>query len=60
MTQTIAVEMAIGPLSDCQLPMSNGLSRLQSRFLADPNHAARLAKEQPRVDGARCRRDSVS
>ena len=45
-----AVEMAVGPLSDGILPMSNGLTRLQSRFLADPDHAAKLAKEQPRVD----------
>ncbi len=44
------VEMAIGPLSDGLLPMSNGLTRLHSRFLADPDHATRLAKEQPRVD----------
>ena len=46
------VEMAIGPLSDGQLPMSNGLSRLQSRFLADPDHAAKLAQERPRVEAA--------
>jgi benzoyl-CoA-dihydrodiol lyase len=46
------VEVAVGPLSDGLLPMSNGLTRLQSRFLADPEHAARLAKEMPRVDAA--------
>lgn len=45
------VEIAIGPLSDGHLPMSNGLSRLESRFLADPDQAHRLAKEQPRLDG---------
>jgi benzoyl-CoA-dihydrodiol lyase len=44
------VEMAIGALSDGYLPMSNGLTRLQSRFLADPEHAAKLAKEMPRVE----------
>ena len=44
------VEMAIGPLSDGALPMSNGLTRLQSRFLADPDHAVKLAKERPRVE----------
>jgi benzoyl-CoA-dihydrodiol lyase len=44
------VEMAVGPLSAGALPMSNGLTRLQSRFLSDPDHAARLAIEQPRVD----------
>ena len=45
------VEIAIGPLSDGYLPMSNGLTRLESRFLADPDQAHRLAKEQPRLDG---------
>jgi benzoyl-CoA-dihydrodiol lyase len=30
--------------------MSNGLTRLESRFLADPEQAARLQKEQPRLD----------
>jgi len=44
------VEMAVGALSDGALPMSNGLTRLQSRFLAAPEHAARLAKEMPRVE----------
>ncbi|MHC5066940.1 MAG: 2,3-epoxybenzoyl-CoA dihydrolase [Planctomycetota bacterium] len=43
------VEMAIGPLSDGQLPMSNGLTRLQSRFLSEPETAARLAGEMPRL-----------
>jgi benzoyl-CoA-dihydrodiol lyase len=32
--------------------MSNGLTRLQSRFQADPEHAARLAQERPRVASA--------
>ncbi|MEE2886938.1 MAG: 2,3-epoxybenzoyl-CoA dihydrolase [Planctomycetota bacterium] len=44
------VEMAIGALSDGYLTMSNGLTRLQSRFLANPEHAAKLAKEMPRVE----------
>ena len=44
------VTLAIGPLSQGHLPMSNGLSRLQSRFLADPEHAATLAAELPRFD----------
>ena len=43
------VELAIGPLSNGLLPMANGLTRLQSRFLADPDHAAKLAAERPRV-----------
>lgn len=46
------VEMAVGPLAGGELPMSNGLSRLQSRFLADPEHAAKLAAERPRVETA--------
>ncbi len=44
------VEMAISPLCDGELPMPNGLTRLQSHFLAKPQHAAKLAKEQPRVE----------
>ena len=43
------VEMAIGPMANGLLPMANGLTRLQSRFLADPDQAAKLAQEQPRV-----------
>ncbi|PIE25627.1 MAG: benzoyl-CoA-dihydrodiol lyase [Planctomycetota bacterium] len=43
--------LAIGPLSDGALPMTNGLTRLQSRFLADPDTAQRLQKEQPHCDG---------
>ena len=44
-------ELAIGPLSQGLLPMSNGLTRLGSRFLARPEHAQRLAQEMPRVVG---------
>ena len=44
------VEIAIGPLADGLLPMSHGLTRLGSRFLAEPEHAAKLQKEQPRID----------
>ena len=47
----VDVSMQIGPLSNGLLPMSNGLTRLTSRFLADPEHAAKLAKEMPRLDG---------
>ncbi|MBX3464997.1 MAG: 2,3-epoxybenzoyl-CoA dihydrolase [Planctomycetes bacterium] len=46
------VQMAIGPLSQGLLPMSHGLSRLQNRFLARPEHAARLAAEMPTSTGA--------
>jgi benzoyl-CoA-dihydrodiol lyase len=45
------VELAVGPLANGTLPMGNGLTRLQSRFLANPAHAQRLAVEQPRADG---------
>jgi len=40
------VKMTIGPLSDGLLPMSHGLTRLNNRFLAMPEQAAKLAKEQ--------------
>ena len=48
------VEMAIGPLAGGALPMSNGMTRLQNRFLGDPDRAERLAREQMRfaVDAA--------
>jgi benzoyl-CoA-dihydrodiol lyase len=46
------VELAVGPLAAGLLPMSNGLTRLQSRFLADPAHAEELAASQPRVPAA--------
>jgi benzoyl-CoA-dihydrodiol lyase len=45
-----AVELAVGPLSAGALPMSHGRTRLQTRFLARPGHAERLAAEQPRLD----------
>ncbi len=41
------VTLAVGPLSAGALPMSNGLSRLESRFLGEPTRAARLAETQP-------------
>ena len=45
-----ATQVAVGPLSAGTLPMSNGLTRLQSRFLAKPEQAAKLAEEQPTLD----------
>ncbi|MBI3817241.1 MAG: benzoyl-CoA-dihydrodiol lyase [Planctomycetes bacterium] len=42
-------QLAIGPLSTGLLPMSNGLTRLQSRFLKNPEHAESLAKSLPRM-----------
>ena len=44
------VEIAIGPLSAGQLPMSNGQTRLECRFLADQGKARQLAQEQPRMN----------
>jgi benzoyl-CoA-dihydrodiol lyase len=41
------VAFAFGPLSAGMLPMSHGLTRLQNRFLAQPEHAAKLAAELP-------------
>jgi benzoyl-CoA-dihydrodiol lyase len=46
------VHLAIGPTNAGALPMGNGLTRLQSRFLADPAHAEKLAREQPKLDAA--------
>ena len=42
-------EIAIGPASNGALPMTHGLTRLQSRFLGDPAQAVRLARELPRL-----------
>ncbi len=41
------VAFAFGPLSNGALPMSHGLTRLQNRFLAQPDHAQKLAIEAP-------------
>jgi benzoyl-CoA-dihydrodiol lyase len=45
-------ELAIGDLNLAGLPMSNGLTRLQSRFLADPEKAGRIAAQRGRFDPA--------
>src|SRR5712691_3327912 len=48
------VEVRPGPLSDGALPGWNGLSRLQTRFLSDPQRAQKIiaaGKEGP-IDGA--------
>jgi benzoyl-CoA-dihydrodiol lyase len=42
--------MQVGPLSGSQLPMPNGLTRLQSRLLADPERAAQLAASRKRLE----------
>jgi benzoyl-CoA-dihydrodiol lyase len=44
------VTLGIGALSGGALPMQNGLSRLTSRFLAEPARAERLAKEGGKLD----------
>ena len=41
------VKVAFGPLSNGALPMSHGLTRLQNRFLAKPEHGKQLATEMP-------------
>ncbi|MCA8977749.1 MAG: benzoyl-CoA-dihydrodiol lyase, partial [Planctomycetes bacterium] len=45
-----AVKFAVGPLSNGALPMSHGLTRLQNRFLATPEQAAKLAAEPMTYD----------
>jgi benzoyl-CoA-dihydrodiol lyase len=47
-----STELAVGPLSAGLLPMSHGATRLATRFLAKPEHAARIAREMPRVDAS--------
>jgi benzoyl-CoA-dihydrodiol lyase len=42
--------LALDVLNGGALPMAHGLTRLQSRFLAKPEHAARLAAERPKLD----------
>ena len=42
--------LATSLLNGGRLPMLNGLSRLASRFLARPEHGARLAAEAHRFD----------
>jgi benzoyl-CoA-dihydrodiol lyase len=43
--------VAVGALNGGELWMGNGLTRLGQRFLRDPNHAAKLVAERPRVAG---------
>jgi benzoyl-CoA-dihydrodiol lyase len=42
--------IALSPMNGGLLPMSNGLSRLQGRFLAEPEKAAALVADQGRFD----------
>ena len=41
------VQFVVGPLSGGALPMSHGHTRLQNRFLAQPEHGQKLAAEMP-------------
>lgn len=44
------VELAVSELNAGALPMSNGLTRLQSRFLAEPERADAVLKHEGRFD----------
>jgi benzoyl-CoA-dihydrodiol lyase len=44
------VEIALGALNGWALPMSNGLTRLQSRFLRDPEKVAEILAHQGLLD----------
>ncbi|HYH86020.1 MAG TPA: 2,3-epoxybenzoyl-CoA dihydrolase [Pyrinomonadaceae bacterium] len=44
------IELAVGELSAGALPMSNGLTRLQSRFLAEPHRADEVLAHVGRFD----------
>ncbi|MBI2892946.1 MAG: benzoyl-CoA-dihydrodiol lyase [Deltaproteobacteria bacterium] len=44
--------LAVGPFSGGSLPMANGLTRLESRFLGSPERAAGLAQARPTLDAA--------
>lgn len=44
------VELALSEMNQGALPMSNGLTRLQSRFLSDPETAKRVLEGQDRFD----------
>jgi benzoyl-CoA-dihydrodiol lyase len=43
-------ELALSPLNAGPLPMSNGLTRLQSRFLREPGRVARVLEHQGPLD----------
>ena len=45
-----AVELALSELNEGALPMSNGLTRLQSRFLADPEAVSKVLAHGERFD----------
>ena len=45
-----AAFIALSPLNFGPLPMSNGLTRLQTRFLGDPSHVAKVQKLEGFLD----------
>jgi benzoyl-CoA-dihydrodiol lyase len=51
MLEVDGVKLATSALSGGALPMSNGLTRLQTRFLNDPKHAEGLMAEPRTFDG---------
>jgi len=44
------VEVALSPMNGGALPMSNGLTRTESRFLGDPEKVDRILKSERRLD----------
>ncbi len=44
------VEVALSPMNGGALPMSNGLTRAESRFLGDPEKVDRILKSERRLD----------
>ena len=44
------VEVALSPMNGGALPMSNGLTRAESRFLGDPEKVDRILKSETRLD----------
>jgi benzoyl-CoA-dihydrodiol lyase len=45
-----SVEVAVSPMNGGALPMSNGLTRLDSRFLGDPQKVGKILKAGTRLD----------
>ncbi len=50
MLEEDGVEMALSDLNGGFLPMGNGLTRLQTRFLHEQDHAAKVASVRDRID----------
>jgi len=54
------VKMAIGAENGGALPMGNGLTRLQSRFLGQPGQAEKLVTGRPVLDAAGALREGLA